>query len=183
MLWKDETMGSVKVFGYTKQDSSKEVKRVFMMNSNETYLQGFDLDRLSPTEEKELRRSLASHVVHDKYVTANNGSPNPIKNVDSEKIKKWIDKAWRTYKWENITDKAIGKEWGYTKKQICDYVAIQKLASFYNVPFLYESQKKSIQRNINAVILGRNGKHKRKTAYGLKFKKNKNNELYYIFTN
>lgn len=52
MLWKDETMGSVKVFGYTKQDSSKEVKYVFMMNSNETYLQGFDLDRLSPTEEK-----------------------------------------------------------------------------------------------------------------------------------
>lgn len=173
---------SVKVFGYTKQDSSKEIKRVFVMNITENYLQGFDLDRLSPSEEKDLRRSLATHLVHNYFVTAYNGSPNPIKNVDSAKIKKWIKKAWRTYKIENITEKAFGKDWGYTKKQICDLIAIQKLATFYNVPFLYESRKKTIQRNVNAVILGHSGKHKRTSAYGLKFKKKSDSELYCIFT-
>ena len=156
------------VFGYLKAANSKtalngtyEVKRVFVMNETEDHIQGFDLDKLKKSEQKNLVAALQQHNVHAYFATAYNGSPKKIQGVDDAQMQKWIKKAWRSYKKDQVMDPVNDANFAFTKAQIWDLLAAKG------------KNKIAVQHRVNAVINNRTHK-----AYGYGIRMNSKGEFF-----
>lgn len=142
---------TVKVFGYKNGLGGTSVKRIFVMNETADRLQGFNLEKLTKSEQKALRKALADHKVGNTFATKGKGAPEKNR-VEDPNYKNWM-RAWRSFKVAEITDLTNAAD-PATKAQIVDYIASQGLGK----------SARAIRQSVNAVLRG-NG---RKSAYGYK---------------
>lgn len=139
---------TVKEFVYVSEKGETKVRKVFLMNATDTHIQGFEMSYLSKTQQRLLKNLLAYHDVHNTFASKQNPSSTQIPGLNL----KWIKKAWRTFKIENVSTKM------FTKKQLAEMFVMEGKAK----------NMKAALSNINDVLSGRRN---RKTAYGLPISK------------
>jgi len=136
---------TIKEFVYTKANGETAVRKVFVMNETDSHIQGFEINYLSKTAARKLKKLLANHSVHNNLATRANPSSTQIAGLNPD----WIHSAWRTFKKSGIKNDVM------TRKQLISYF----------VDNGYAKSRKAASNNISSVLLAKNG---RKSAYGFK---------------
>lgn len=144
----------VKVFNYSSKASEGAVKthKVFIMSETEDHIQGFDLDKLTPSEIRVLKRTLKNHEIKNTFFSKTN--PSTAKTTKS--LSDLTRKAWRSYKKESFAYDVL------TKQQLVEQLTNETKRS-----------STAVRANVNAVLRGKN----RKTAYGHKIVKIEMNQF------
>lgn len=131
----------VKTFNYQNAKGEIKTHKVFIMTESTDHIQGFDLDKLTPSEVRGLKKNWKNHEIKDDFYTKANPSATHV--AGSSKLMR----AWRSYKLIGISDDILTK---------ADLVAKITEETGRNA--------RNVRANINAVLRGKG----RKTAYGHK---------------
>lgn len=131
----------VSLFSSTKKDKTVSVREVLVMNISDTYMQGFDLRKLTKDERKQLKYQLRGHDVHDRFANSQNAAKHLIPDVDSELMKRCMKKVWKTFFIKEI--KPITGSEDLTKTQVVAFLGTKGYG---------KGNEDNIRRNVNRYL-------------------------------